>query len=227
MPLPLTAACDVSSLPAKRGLLMDGFGKGYWGCVAGMNSRRSANARLEYLCDLRHQKQMRQDAGGIMILFFLPVLALIALIIAGIVFAAAFVFVRKPSVTQNRFGSETATRNPLVAIMSGFRRIFDFRGRANRMDFWIFAIFTGVMCFIALILSIFLLLARHEDPIYSALWILLIIPAMAIPSLSVAVRRLHDINRSGWWLLLLFVFGYFVLLYWFLQPSQKETAELF
>ncbi len=49
---------------------------------------------------------------------------------------------------------------------------------------------------------------------------------LSIACLSMAVRRLHDVNRSGWWVLLLGVFGYFILLYWFLQPSQSSTAEL-
>ena len=36
---------------------------------------------------------------------------------------------------------------------------------------------------------------------------------------------LHDVNRSGWWVLLLGLFGYFVLLYWFLQPSVRAAEE--
>ena len=128
-----------------------------------------------------------------MILFFVPFVAAFALVIAAIVFGGAFAFVRKPSQVPNRFGSESTTANPLEAIISGFRWAIDFQGRANRMDFWVFAVFTIIVCIVAFALTIFLFLGRHEDPIYSALWILLVIPAMAIPSLSVAIRRLHDI----------------------------------
>lgn len=37
-----------------------------------------------------------------------------------------------------------------------------------------------------------------------------------IPVIAVKVRRLHDVNKSGWWLLIAFTgIGYFVLLYWY------------
>jgi len=56
----------------------------------------------------------------------------------------------------------------------------------------------------------------------------LILLVLGVASLSMAIRRLHDTNRSGWWLLLLFVFGWFILLYWFIQPSQRnDVAEVF
>ena len=43
-----------------------------------------------------------------------------------------------------------------------------------------------------------------------------------IPSISIGVRRLHDVNRSGWWYLLIFVplVGPLVLLYWAIQPGD-------
>lgn len=59
-------------------------------------------------------------------------------------------------------------------------------------------------------------------------FLLVTVPALllAMPSLSIAVRRLHDVNRSGWWILLLLVFGYFILLYWFSQPSQNDDSTV-
>ena len=161
-----------------------------------------------------------------MILFFVPFVAAFALVIAAIVFGGAFAFVRKPSQVPNRFGSESTTGNPLEAIISGFRRTIDFQGRANRMDFWVFAVFVAFLSMVPIIVVIAAVYIDERSWTWSLfttwLW-----PVLAIPSLSVAIRRLHDINRSGGWLLLLFVFGYFVLLYWFVRPSQKETAELF
>ncbi|MFT4077300.1 MAG: DUF805 domain-containing protein [Asticcacaulis sp.] len=161
-----------------------------------------------------------------MILFFVPFVAALAFVIAVIVFGGAFAFVRKPSQLPNRFGSESATGNPLEAIISGFRRAIDFQGRANRMDFWAFAVFVALLCTVPIIVIIASVYMNERSWTWSlfSVWLW---PALAIPSLTVAVRRLHDVNRSGWWVLLLCVFGWFVLLYWFLQPSQKETAELF
>lgn len=49
-----------------------------------------------------------------------------------------------------------------------------------------------------------------------------------VPSLAVGVRRLHDIGKSGWWLLLGFIplVGPLVLLYFAVQDSQPETNGL-
>ena len=45
--------------------------------------------------------------------------------------------------------------------------------------------------------------------------------ASIIPALAVGVRRLHDIDRSGWWLLISFIplIGWLILLYWNVQPG--------
>ena len=44
-----------------------------------------------------------------------------------------------------------------------------------------------------------------------------------VPSLAVGVRRLHDINRTGWWLLLVFVpgIGWIVLIVWAIKRGDK------
>jgi hypothetical protein len=50
--------------------------------------------------------------------------------------------------------------------------------------------------------------------------VLVYVIVMVLPSLTVSVRRLHDTNRSGWWLLLdLIPFGGLVLLFFYILPS--------
>ena len=46
--------------------------------------------------------------------------------------------------------------------------------------------------------------------------------ALILPTLGVTARRLHDIGRSGWWQLIVWVpvVGVFVALYWYVQPSE-------
>ena len=45
--------------------------------------------------------------------------------------------------------------------------------------------------------------------------------ALLLPGLAVSVRRLHDIDRSGWWVLIAFIpiIGLIVLIYWYVQPG--------
>ena len=47
--------------------------------------------------------------------------------------------------------------------------------------------------------------------------------AVLVPSLALGSRRLHDINRTGWWLLLLFVLviGWIVLIVWAIKQGDK------
>jgi uncharacterized membrane protein YhaH (DUF805 family) len=63
--------------------------------------------------------------------------------------------------------------------------------------------------------------AKHG--VLSSVYIL----AMVVPSVAVAVRRLHDIGRSGWWFLLNFIpmLGSFVLFIFFILDSQPEKNK--
>ena len=47
--------------------------------------------------------------------------------------------------------------------------------------------------------------------------------ALLLPNLAVAVRRLRDTDRSGWWILILLIpiIGWLILLYWLVQPSHE------
>ena len=47
--------------------------------------------------------------------------------------------------------------------------------------------------------------------------------ATVVPSISVSIRRLHDIDKSGWWLFLAFtVIGILVLIYWACVSSDED-----
>lgn len=81
------------------------------------------------------------------------------------------------------------------------RKYADFNGRARRAEYWLFQ------------LGIWILLAVLAGPMdavgeETTMGILLTLVfglgalALVVPSLAVSVRRLHDINRSGWWVLI-------------------------
>ncbi len=145
--------------------------------------------------------------------------------LALVVFVCALPFLLRPDHRDNRFGDMSQTRSIPGAVVSGFRHAIDFSGRANPMDFWFFAICVAGLCGTAFATTIACAILARDHPTWWSAAPLLIIPVLGVPSLSMAVRRLHDINKSGWWLLLLLAFGYFVLIYWFFQPSQKDVAH--
>jgi uncharacterized membrane protein YhaH (DUF805 family) len=90
----------------------------------------------------------------------------------------------------------------VAAITTCLRKSADFRSRARRSEFWSFIAFWVVM-------SVLCVLA-FEPPKGPSSWalqlllnapILLIPLVLLLPLAAVAVRRLHDIGLSGWWLL--------------------------
>jgi uncharacterized membrane protein YhaH (DUF805 family) len=93
------------------------------------------------------------------------------------------------------------------------KKYADFSGRARRTEYWLFVLFNMV---IAVLLSVI-------DYVLSSPGIIGLLFALAIllPSIAVGVRRLHDTDRSGWWLLIAFVplIGGIVLLVFFVLDS--------
>jgi uncharacterized membrane protein YhaH (DUF805 family) len=79
----------------------------------------------------------------------------------------------------------------------------DFNGRARRKEYWMFALFNVLFSFLAMVLDN--LLGTSFDGIgYGFLYIGYSL-AVIIPSLAVAVRRLHDVGKSGWMLLIVLI----------------------
>jgi uncharacterized membrane protein YhaH (DUF805 family) len=76
----------------------------------------------------------------------------------------------------------------------------DFSGRARRKEYWMFVLFNMIFTIVAMILDNVLGIAMEGigyGPIYG-----LYVLAMLIPGLAVAVRRLHDVGKSGWIILI-------------------------
>ena len=116
----------------------------------------------------------------------------------------------------------------------------DFSGRARRREYWGTMLFNvliqiGLNIILSIVATIllssikingevtfsplFFLLLDTPIYIYSLIWLL--------PGLAVSVRRLHDIEKSGWnllWILLPIV-GAIMLIYWYCQDSQPEENK--
>ena len=90
-----------------------------------------------------------------------------------------------------------------------------FSGRASRTEYWMFVLINAVIGFV---LSLIDLAIFGTDGILSGIYGL----AVLLPSIGVSIRRLHDTNRTGWWLLIGLVplFGWIVLLIFYIQRSD-------
>ncbi|MCX6173828.1 MAG: DUF805 domain-containing protein [Ignavibacteriales bacterium] len=82
----------------------------------------------------------------------------------------------------------------------------NFKGRARRKEYWMFVLFNLLFAIVAIILDNILGTTFKISGVYSEVsmpygWIYLIyILAIIIPGLAVAVRRLHDVGKSGGWI---------------------------
>ncbi len=79
------------------------------------------------------------------------------------------------------------------------RQYADFSGRARRQEYWMFALFYFLIFIAAIVFSSLL-----GDTV-GTLLIVLIALIHFIPTLAVAIRRLHDIGKSGWMILIAFI----------------------
>jgi uncharacterized membrane protein YhaH (DUF805 family) len=83
------------------------------------------------------------------------------------------------------------------AYMDAMRRYVDFSGRASRSQFWLFVLFYVIIIIIAVVIDI-LVFNSLEGGI--GVLQLLVVLIHLIPSIAISVRRLHDTDRSGWWI---------------------------
>lgn len=102
------------------------------------------------------------------------------------------------------------------AIQSGFRNYVGFTGRARRSEFWWWVLFQVLVSFVAASLWGI----SRSSALYGLTTLILFLPALALE-----VRRLHDVGRSGWWLLISFVplVGIILLLVWFCKDGTVGT----
>ena len=106
-------------------------------------------------------------------------------------------------------------------------RYADFNGRATRSEYWYFVLFFVLISIVltlidTTVINPLMLHMTPEEATQGGLLSFLFALAMLLPHIGVGIRRLHDIGKSGWWLLIGFVpvVGLLVLLYFFVQPSK-------
>lgn len=108
-------------------------------------------------------------------------------------------------------------------FLLALKKYATFRGRSQRSEYWFFFLFYLLIAFALAVLDVLFGTFSESEGIglFSGLFML----AMLLPSLAVGVRRLHDIGRTGWWLLIAFVpiVGPIVLIVFAVRDSEPGT----
>ena len=99
------------------------------------------------------------------------------------------------------------------AVKLFFTNYTNFKGRSRRSEYWWFCLFNMI---VSTLLTLII-------PDIAGLWSVVIL----VPTLSLVVRRLHDIGKSGWWYLLMLVplVGGIILLIWFCRDSDPQSNQ--
>jgi uncharacterized membrane protein YhaH (DUF805 family) len=102
------------------------------------------------------------------------------------------------------------------AIQSGFGHYVDFSGRASRSAYWWWTLFAVLAGGAAYLLDLTVVHGNGNGVQYGLVSVLLF-----LPGLTVAFRRLHDTNRSGWWvwICLVPIVGWLVFLVFTVMPG--------
>lgn len=100
-----------------------------------------------------------------------------------------------------------------------------FYGRARRKEYWYFILLSTVISTVLTIIDSVTgtFSADSEVGLLSGIYLL----ATLVPSLAVTVRRLHDTNRSGWWLVIgiVPVIGVIILIVFLASDGNPENND--
>ena len=94
-----------------------------------------------------------------------------------------------------------------------------FTGRATRSEFWMFFLVNLIIALVLAAIDWYLRTPSVFQGLYSL--------AVLVPLIAVGVRRLHDTDRSGWWMLLYLIpcIGFLVLVVFWAQDSQPGSNQ--
>ncbi|TYB32728.1 MAG: DUF805 domain-containing protein [Flexistipes sinusarabici] len=103
--------------------------------------------------------------------------------------------------------------------LEGLKKYAVFSGRSRRKEYWYFFLFNLIIHFILIIIDT--LTGTYNLETGMGLLSTMYFFAVLLPSIAVSVRRLHDTNRRGWWILLSLIpiIGAIVLFIFMVQDS--------
>ena len=109
------------------------------------------------------------------------------------------------------------------SVKTCFKKFATFDGRASRSEYWWFQFFYILVVIVAVILDSVLVGGNLESA--GALEIVSQL-ILILPVLAVTARRLHDVDRSGWWMLVaLTIVGLIPLTVWWLAPGRNKKNK--
>ena len=114
--------------------------------------------------------------------------------------------------------------NFVNSIIFCFKNYFTTNGRATRSEYWYFTIFVLLMSPILTLSDIYLFpetLETDDSPLHFFFSLIILCPWIAVTT-----RRLHDVNRNGWWqLITITIIGIIPFIYWMIKRGDSSENK--
>jgi|SRR5579871_3992768 len=109
------------------------------------------------------------------------------------------------------------------AISSGFSNYVNFSDRAARSEYWFWTLFVILLSIVANVIDALILRSGSGFSPLSTIVSL----GLLLPGIAVSIRRLHDLDRSGWWVLiaLIPIVGWIILLIWYCTKGTDGSNQ--
>jgi uncharacterized membrane protein YhaH (DUF805 family) len=106
------------------------------------------------------------------------------------------------------------------AVVSGLRNYINFSERASRSEFWFFILFTQIVGIVCRAADYFVFFPIE---LLGGPALLVGNLALFLPAIAISARRLHDVDRTGWWLPIWFtVIGAIWLIVWWCTKGKVD-----
>lgn len=112
----------------------------------------------------------------------------------------------------------------MTSVKTCFNKYANFKGRARRAELWWFFLFITIVSLVLTAIDMLVLSGTaSEIGLLSTIFSF----AILIPSFAVGARRLHDINKSGWWQILGLIplLGWAIMIYWFATEGNAGDND--
>lgn len=119
-----------------------------------------------------------------------------------------------------RYGPVSATKK----VLSNY---VNFNGRATRSEYWFFVLAMFIIYSLIFIIDTIAIVGKNQFLALVSVFLNLLSLGLLLPSLAVAVRRLHDIGKSGWYIFMYLIplVGPFIVLYYYICDSQRGRNQ--
>jgi len=203
-------------------LNLDVSGSGFSSCFYGEPPKKSSqssnykkpSSQKKYYYNKKPKRKNYQDNFNLFNLI---------LIVIGAILILIFVMATKKSEYKNQVKKFPRVFDFADQTIICFKKYSVFKGKASRKEYWYFYLFTLIVSLLTYFIDISIFRKDPDGILFINAFFSMV---TFLPSIAVGSRRLHDVNKSGWWQLIsLTVIGLIPLIIWLASKPLKDNNK--